>query len=79
MLWRAKEEELVLCKHPALNDIFKAMEEVLWVLQSDARWRDLHERYPTPATSWRRLRLWKDLGVWLYIWGVLPSLMRIRI
>jgi transposase len=47
------------------------LEGILWVLQSGARWRDLPERYPSPATCWRRLRLWEDLGIWLDIWRAL--------
>jgi transposase len=53
------------------QDNRQVLEGILWVLQSGARWRDLPERYPSPATCWRRLRLWEDLGIWLDIWRAL--------
>lgn len=44
------------------------LEGILWVLRSGARWKDLPEHYPSPATCWRRLRDWEAQGVWLKIW-----------
>ncbi len=41
---------------------------ILWVLKTGARWRDLPEGYPSPATCWRRLKRWDDDGTWLGIW-----------
>ena len=38
------------------------------MLRSGARWKDLPERYPLPATCWRRLQEWEDAGVWLNRW-----------
>lgn len=46
-------------------------EGILWVLRSGARWKDLPERYPSPATCWRRLRDWEESGVWLKVWRAL--------
>ena len=46
----------------------RCFEGILWVLRSDARWRDLPDRYPSPSTCWRRLRDWEDAGVWLTMW-----------
>jgi len=46
----------------------RCFEGILWVLRSGARWKDLPERYPSPATCWRRLQEWKDAGVWLNLW-----------
>ena len=45
-----------------------AFEGIIWVLKSGARWKDLPNWYPSPATCWRRLRLWEDQGVWLRLW-----------
>jgi transposase len=38
-----------------------------WILRSGARWQDLPEEFPSPATSWRRLRDWKQQEIWLQI------------
>jgi transposase len=44
------------------------LEGIIWVLTSGARWQDLPERYPSPATCWRRLRAWSDDGRFLAVW-----------
>jgi len=44
------------------------LEGILWVLKTGARWRDLPEDLPSPATCWRRLRQWEDDGTWETIW-----------
>ena len=44
------------------------LEGILWVLRTGARWRDLPDRYPSPATCWRRLSEWEPADVWLTIW-----------
>ncbi|MBI3873333.1 MAG: transposase [candidate division Zixibacteria bacterium] len=41
---------------------------ILWVLKTGARWRDLPPEYPSPATCWRRLWMYEQLGVWDRIW-----------
>ena len=46
----------------------KVLEGILWILRSGARWQDLPEEFPSPATCWRRLRDWEEQGVWLHIW-----------
>jgi transposase len=55
------------------------LEGILWILASGARWKDLPERYPSPATCWRRLREWTDSGVFLKAWQrLLGELDRIK-
>ncbi len=44
------------------------LEGVLWVLQTGSRWKDLPERYPSPATCWRRLNEWTQAGTWVIAW-----------
>lgn len=44
------------------------LEGVLWVLRTGARWRDLPDQYPSPATCWRRLSAWAAGDIWLDIW-----------
>jgi transposase len=46
----------------------KVLEGILWILRSGARWQDMPEEFPAPATCWRRLRDWEEQGVWLDIW-----------
>lgn len=46
-------------------------EGILWVLRSGARWKDLPEEYPSPATCWRRLNEWEKKGIWLKAWRAL--------
>ena len=44
------------------------IEGILWILRTGARWKDLPEKYPSPSTCWRRLKLWEEQGVWEKIW-----------
>src|SRR3954469_22829497 len=44
------------------------LEGILWILKTGARWKDLPDKYPSPSTCWRRLRLWEEDGTWLKIW-----------
>ena len=46
----------------------QCLEGVLWVLVSGARWQDLPERYPSPATCWRRLKAWTEAGIFREAW-----------
>jgi transposase len=55
-----------------------ALEGILWVLKTGARWRDLPDRFPSPATCWRRLALYEQLGVWDDIWRTLLRRLRRR-
>jgi transposase len=45
-------------------------EGVVWVLRSGARWRDLPDRFPSPATCWRRHAEWTAAGIWDDVWVV---------
>lgn len=45
-----------------------AIDGILWVLKTGARWRDLPNEYPSPATCWRRLKRWDEDGTWERIW-----------
>lgn len=47
------------------------LEGILWMLKTAARWQDLPDRYPSPATCWRRLQQWTESGVWLIVWRIL--------
>lgn len=51
------------------------LEGILWMLRSGARWQDLPDRYPSPATCWRRLQKWTQSGVWLTVWQMLVALL----
>jgi hypothetical protein len=41
----------------------EALEGILWILRTGARWQDLPERYPSASTCWQRLLLWEEQGV----------------
>jgi hypothetical protein len=43
------------------------------MLKTGARWQDLPDRYPSPATCWRRLQKWTQSGVWLIVWRMLVA------
>ena len=64
-------------KHPRGGrpraDDRRVLEGILWMLRSGARWQDLPEEFPSPATCWRRLRDWEEQGVWLDIWRAFVS------
>ena len=45
------------------------LEGILWVLKTGARWQDLPERYPSPATCWRRHREWTEAGLIQKAWA----------
>jgi len=47
------------------------LEGILWVLRTGAAWRFLPDKYPSPATCWRRLKQWEEGGVWLDAWRAL--------
>ena len=47
------------------------LEGILWVLQTGAAWRFLPDKYPSPATCWRRLKQWEEQDVWLDAWRAL--------
>jgi transposase len=44
------------------------LEGILWVVMNGSRWRDLPDRFPSPATCWRRLYFWESQGVWEQVW-----------
>ena len=57
------------------TDNREGIEGILWILRTGARWQDLPDRYPSPSTCWRRLRLWEDMGGCLDIWRKFLSIM----
>lgn len=46
----------------------KCLEGILWVAKSGARWKDLPAEFASPATCWRRLDMWEEMGVFKDIW-----------
>jgi transposase len=50
-------------------------EAIVFVLRNGLRWRDLPDRFPSPATVWRRHAAWTAAGVWEAVWrAVLDAL-----
>lgn len=46
----------------------ECLEGILWIARSGARWKDLPDCFPSPATCWRRLRDWEEMGVFKDLW-----------
>lgn len=69
--WK-KLEPLLPTKPPGVGrpwaDNRGVFEGILWILKTGARWRDLPEVYPSPATCWRRLNKWEEEDVWEDVW-----------
>lgn len=54
---------------PRANDQ-ACFEAIVFVLRNGLRWRDLPDRFPSPATVWRRHAEWTLAGVWEEVWRV---------
>ena len=57
----------------SLRESREVVEGILWILRTGARWRDLPELFPSPATCWRRLQRWEEDGTWKEVWRVFLS------
>lgn len=44
------------------------LEGILWILRTGSQWKHLPERYPSPATCWRRHRDWTEAGLIVQAW-----------
>ena len=51
---------------PRLDDR-RVIDGILWVMKTGARWRDLPERYPSPATCHRRFQTWNRSSTWAHM------------
>ena len=49
-------------------DARACFEGVIWILRHGARWKELPERFPSPATCWRRHRDWTESGKLTEAW-----------
>lgn len=47
------------------------VEGVLWILRTGAPWKDLPKHFPSPATCWRRFKVWTEAGIWEKVWACL--------
>ena len=56
-------------------DSRRCLEIILWILKTGARWKELPERYPSPATCWRRHKQWTESGVLFKAWRPLLKKM----
>lgn len=46
------------------------LEGILWILRTEARWKDLPRCFPSPATCWLRLRDWTKAGLFQKAWAL---------
>ena len=46
----------------------ECLEGILWILRSGSQWKHLPERFPSPATCWRRHRDWTEAGLIVEAW-----------
>lgn len=53
----------------------RTIEGILWVLRTGAQWDELPKKYGSPMTCWRRLKNWKQQGIWRKIWQKLLVLL----
>jgi transposase len=51
---------------------------ILFVLKTGCTWEDVPRAYGSPATCWRRFRLWAAEGTWEQIWRALLSQLDAR-
>jgi transposase len=51
----------------------EVLDGILWILRTGARWQDLHQRYPSACTCWRRLKRWAEEDLWLESWRTFLS------
>lgn len=45
------------------------VEGILWILRTGAPWKHLPKHFPSPATCWRRLKMWTEAGIWEKAWA----------
>lgn len=51
------------------------LEGLLWLLRSEARYKDMPKHFPSGSTCWRRLQLWHENGVLLHTWQKILALL----
>ena len=53
-------------------------EGIIWILRHGAQWKELPERFPSPATCWRRHRDWTESGKLVDAWKRLLTTLERR-
>lgn len=53
-----------------------ALEGIIFVLITGARWRDVPPPLPSGPTCWRRLRDWEEAGVWRKAWEAILVMLK---
>ena len=56
-------------------DARACLKGILLMLKNGARWKDLPEKYPSPATCWRRHKAWTEAGLLVKAWERLIRIM----
>jgi transposase len=60
------------------RDAREALNGILWILRTDAQWKDLPERYPPHQTCHRRFQLWVRSSIFERILQALATDLRER-
>jgi len=63
---------------PDLARCARSLEGLLWILRTDAQWKDLPERDPPDQTCHRRFRQWVRSGIFEHILQALATDLRAR-
>jgi transposase len=56
------------------TDDRRILNGILYVLTTGCRWMDMPLEYGSYKTAWRRLKCWRDEGVWDRIFKALASI-----
>jgi transposase len=75
-VWRRLERLLPPAKRtgrPYAHDRRVVLEAIVYLMQTDCRWRELPAEFPPWQTVYAQLCRWKAMGIWEKLWQGLPE------